>query len=56
MGEFEISWCLHQLPDELLDMKRIEINKTDKTITLEIKEDDTARRIDMSMLEVEVVR
>ena len=56
MGEFELSWCLHQLPDELLDMKRIEINKTDKTITLEIKEDDTARRIDMSMLEVEVVR
>lgn len=56
MGEFELSWCLHQLPQELLDIKRIEIHKTEETLTLEIKEDHTSRRIDMSILEVEVVR
>lgn len=56
MGEFELSWCLHQLPQELLDIKRIEIHKTEETLTLEIKEAHTSRRIDMSILEVEVVR
>lgn len=56
MGEFELSWCLHQLPQELLDIKRIEIHKTEETLTLEIKEAHTSRRIDMSYLEVEVVR
>lgn len=56
MGEFELSWCLHQLPQEMLDIKRIEIHKTEETLTLEIKEDHTSRRIDMSILEVEVVR
>jgi flagellar biosynthesis chaperone FliJ len=56
MGEFELSWCLHQLSEELLDMKRIEIYKMDQSLTLEIKEDEFSRRIDMSMLKVEVVR
>ena len=41
---------------ELLDIKRIEIHKTEETLTLEIKEAHTSRRIDMSILEVEVVR
>jgi hypothetical protein len=56
MGEFELSWCLHQLSEELLDIKKIEISKTDKTLTFEIKEDETTLRIDMSMLKLEVSR
>lgn len=56
MGEFELSWCLHQLPQELLEIERIDIYKTDETMILEINEDHTSRRIDMSILKVEVVR
>ena len=50
MGEFELSWCLHKLPQELLEIERIDIYKTDETMILEIKEDHTSRRIDMSIL------
>ncbi len=56
MGEFELSWCLHQLSEELLDIKRIEIDKAVKSLTFEIKDDHTSRKIDMSMLKMEVVR
>mgnify|MGYP003508804271 FL=1 len=56
MGEFELSWCLYQLPEKLLNIKKIDISKMDQELNFEIKEDTIVLRIDMSMLKLEVTR
>lgn len=56
MGELELSWCLHQLSEELLNIKKVYFRNTNKTISFSIEEDEVERGIEMSILEVEVVR
>jgi hypothetical protein len=56
MGELELSWCLQQLPEELLKVQKIIVTKTDSKISFELGENEYTYHIDMTVLKVEVYR
>lgn len=55
-GEFELSWCLDEIPDEYLKMKRIKFTGSDKSFSFSVRYDDIENRIDMTDFYVEVIR
>jgi hypothetical protein len=55
-GEFELSWCLEEIPEEYLEIKRIQFTKTDSSFSFSVRQDGYERAIDMTDFEVEVVR
>lgn len=55
-GEFELSWCLEEIPEEYLEIKRIRFTKTDSSFSFSVRQDGYERAIDMTDFEVEVVR
>lgn len=55
-GEFELAWCLEEIPEEYLQIKQIRFTKTNSNFSFSAKQDGYARKIDMTDFEVEVVR
>lgn len=55
-GEFELSWCLEEIPQELLDAKQILFYRLDHTFGFTAVQDEQQRKIDMTDFEVEVIR
>ena len=55
-GEFELSWCLEEIPKKLLDAKKIIFHKLDHTFGFIAALDGQQRKIDMTDFEVEVIR
>lgn len=53
VGEFDLSYCLSELPEELIQMQTILIQKLDEVITLS---DDTGGSIKMNDFNIEVRR
>lgn len=54
-GEFELSWCLAQLPPELLWAKQIQFQKLEGTFSFTAEIEGVPYQIDMSDFEVEVI-
>lgn len=54
-GEFELSWCLEEIPQELLNMKKIIFKKLDKAFSFSAILNGKQQNIDMTDFEVEVI-
>lgn len=55
-GEFELAWCLEEIPEEYLQIKQIRFTKTHSNFSFSAEQDGYKRKIDMTDFEVEVVR
>ena len=55
-GEFELAWCLEEIPDEYLQIKQIRFTKINSNFSFSAEQDGYERKIDMTDFEVEVVR
>lgn len=55
-GEFELAWCLEEMPAEYLQIKKIKFTKIDSNFSFSAEQDGYRRQIDMTDFEVEVVR
>ena len=55
-GEFELSWCLEEIPKALLNMKKIVFTKQDEPFSFEVKLGNSLHHIDMTNFEIEVIR
>ena len=55
-GEFELAWCLEEIPEEYLQVKQIRFAKTNSNFSFSAQQDGYERKIDMTDFEVEVVR
>lgn len=55
-GEFELAWCLEEIPKEYLQIKQVRFEKTNGNFSFSVKQDEYERKIDMTDFEVEVVR
>ena len=53
-GEFELAWCLTELPETLLQMHSLSFTRRETTFCFAAQRDGVQRRIDMSDFEVEV--
>lgn len=56
VGEFELNWCMKQLPESYLGMKRIVFRKTDRAMKFDISIEDRQLNFTMTVLEVNVER
>lgn len=56
MGEFELAWCLSEMPKDYLDIQKIKFTNSNRTFSFEIKKDNQSRRVDMTDFDVEVIR
>ena len=56
MGEFELSWCLSQLPDYHLEIDCFTVEKLDREFSFSVKKEGKLNRIDMSDFAIEVKR
>ncbi len=56
MGEFELSWCLSELSDNLLEIDYFTIDKMDREFSFTVNTDGKQNRISMSDFVVEVKR
>lgn len=55
-GEFELAWCLEEIPEEYLQIKQIRFTKSNSNFSFSAQQDGYERKIDMTDFEVEVVR
>ena len=55
-GEFELAWCLEEIPEEYLQIKQIRFTKINSNFSFSAEQDGYERKIDMTDFEVEVVR
>ena len=55
-GEFELSWCLEEIPEQYLRVKMVRFGITDSVFSFSVQQDDLVRKISISNFEVEVVR
>ena len=55
-GEFELAWCLEEIPKEYLQIKIIRFTKINSNFSFSAEQDGYERKIDMTDFEVEVVR
>ena len=55
-GEFDLAWCLEEIPEEYLNVKRIKFKKLDSEFFFSVQQDGAEQKIDMTDFEVEVVR
>ena len=56
MGEFELSWCLSELPDYYLEIDCFKIEKLDREFAFAVNIDGKQNRISMSDFVIEVKR
>ena len=56
MGEFELSWCLSQLPEACRAIDSFTVEKTDPPFSFAVTEADHQRQIRMSDFRIEVTR
>lgn len=54
MGDFELSWCLSEIPEEYLSMKRLTFTKREDICSFSVKRGQKEYRIDMTDFDVEV--
>lgn len=55
-GEFDLSWCLEEIPAEYLNVKQIKFKKINSSFSFSAEQDGHEQKIDMTDFEVEVVR
>lgn len=55
-GEFELSWCLEEIPEEYLQIKQIRFKNTGSIFSFSVQQDGYEQKIDLTDFEVEVVR
>lgn len=51
-GEFELNWCMKQLPEDFLEMKKIIFRKTDRIMKFDICAEERKLNFTMTVLEV----
>lgn len=56
MGEFELAWCLNELPEYCLEIDCITIEKLDRAFSFEVCKDGKQNRISMTDFVIEVKR
>ncbi|MCF0134172.1 MAG: hypothetical protein HUJ72_09925 [Blautia sp.] len=56
MGEFELSWCLSELPDYCREIDSFTVEKLDRTFSFEVSRDGKKNKISMSDFAIEVKR
>ena len=55
-GEFELSWCLEEIPQEHLQVRKIRFTKLERPCSFECTLDGKRHSVDMTDFEVEVFR
>ncbi|MEE1218634.1 MAG: hypothetical protein U0L20_01765 [Ruminococcus sp.] len=55
-GEFELSWCLEEIPKEYLEMKKIKFTDLGSIFSFSVRYDDMEYKIDMTDFGVEVIQ
>ena len=55
-GEFELSWCLEEIPKEYIQIKEIRFIGSDKQFSYTVQQDGREYRIDMTDFEVVVIK
>ncbi len=55
-GEFELSWCLEEIPTTFLNMKKVIFKKRNTPFSFEVKLGNSLHHIDMTDFEIEVIR
>lgn len=56
MGEFELSWCLSELPDPYREIDRFTVEKLEREFSFTVMRDGKQNRISMSDFAIEVTR
>ena len=56
MGEFELAWCLSEIPKDYLDIQKIKFSNSNRTFGFEIKKESQSRKVDITDFDVEVIR
>ena len=56
LGEFELSWCLSELPETYLDMDYFTVTKLDREFSFAVTREGRQNRISMTDFNIEVVR
>lgn len=56
MGEFELSWCLSELPDSYLEIDYFTVEKLDREFSFTVNADEKQSRISMSDFIIKVKR
>ena len=56
MGEFELSWCLSELPDHYLEIDCFTVEKLDREFAFAVNRDGKQNRISMSDFVIGVKR
>lgn len=56
MGEFELSWCMSEMPESCLEMDYFTIEKLDREFSFAVNKDGKQNKISMSDFIVEVTR
>lgn len=55
-GEFELAWCLEEIPADYLQIKKVLFTKSGGNFCFSVLQDGYEQKIDMTDFEVEVVR
>ena len=55
-GEFELDWCLSEIPGEYLQMKSMRFSNLNKALSISVQCGDYVHKVDMTDFEVEVIR
>lgn len=54
-GEFDLQWCLAQVPEEYLQMSKVRVYTADRVYSFSIRHEDYARKFDITDYEIEVI-
>jgi len=56
MGEFELSWCLGELPKNYLEIEAFTVKKLDREFSFVVSKEEKQNKISMSDFLIEVIR
>lgn len=57
LGEFELAWCLNEMPEQLLEkLRQITVTKLDREFSVTVTSGETRKKIEMTDFLVEVTR
>lgn len=56
LGEFELSWCLSEMPEYCLEFDYFTVSKLNREFSFSVKKDGKQNKISMSDFEIEVIR
>ena len=56
MGEFELSWCLSEMPDENKELSGFTVTKLEREFSFAVTKETQQVKIQMSDFRIEVIR